>query len=98
MFLIGQFFNRAALIKFNKINFNLEFKLEVKSEREGAPFSEMSEILSVAVSPDEPDAIYACGYKWQDPNTQEFSNAVTMKMRTNGKIEFLDVWVANETN
>lgn len=98
MFLIGQFFGRAAVVKFNKINFFVEFKLEVKKSGEGAPFSEMNEILSVAVSPREPDAIYACGYKWTDPNTQEFSNAVTMKIKTDGTIDFLDVWVANETN
>ena len=69
MFLIGQFFNRAAVVKFNKVTFFVEFKMEVKKPGEGAPFSEMNEIMSVAVSPREPDAIYACGYKWSDPFT-----------------------------
>lgn len=98
MLLIGQFFSRATVMKFDKVTFNAVFKLEIKTNSgEGAPFSEMNEILSVAVSKDEPDALYACGYKWRDPLKREFSNAVTMKMRTSGHVDFLDVWVANET-
>lgn len=98
MLLIGQFFSRAVVVKFDKGTFYAVFKLEVKTNGgEGAPFSEMNEILSVAVSKQDPNAIYACGYKWRDPIKKEYSNAVTMKIRTNGSIEFLDVWVANET-
>lgn len=84
-------------MKFDKVSFNIIYKLEIKTKGNGAPFSEMNEILSVAVSKQEPDVIYACGYKWRDPVKKDYSNAVTMKMRTNGTVDFLDVWVANET-
>lgn len=98
MFLIGQFFGRATVVKFNKINFHVEFKIEVKSStQEEPPLSEMNEINSVAWSEKDPTSFYACGYKWKDPTKQEYSHAVTMKMKTNGEIEFLDVWVNEET-
>jgi hypothetical protein len=62
MYLIGQWQQRAVIMKFSKMNMNLDWKLEIKdSSGSAAPASEMHEIYSF-VQPDLDDWIYACGY------------------------------------
>ena len=53
MFLLGQFNQRASVIKFDKINAAVDWKLEIKSSDESnrpKPDTEMSEIYSYSQS------------------------------------------------
>jgi len=97
MFLIGQFALRASVIKFDKGNAEADWKLEIKSSDETnspAPMSEMSEIYSYAQSSKDFNWIYGCGYKWINPDQRTHRNAVTMKMSTDGELQFVHVWAS----
>jgi len=92
MYLIGQFTQRASIIKFQKSNMNVDWKLEIK-DATGAvsPASDMNEIYSFT-QPINDEWIYACGYKWFDPFQETFRQAVTMKVSTDGELQFVQVW------
>jgi hypothetical protein len=51
----------------------------------------MHEIYSY-VQPPLDDWIYACGYKWEDPTLESFKKAVTLKVNTDGQLQFLHQW------
>jgi hypothetical protein len=79
-------------MKFSKMNMNLDWKLEIKdSSGAAAPASEMHEIYSF-VQPALDDWIYACGYVWDDPTLETYKRAVTMKVSTDGQLQFLHQW------
>ena len=70
MYLLGQFTGRASIIKFQKNNMAVDWKLEIKSANgETDPFSEMNEIYSY-IQPKSSNDIFACGYKWNDPTSE----------------------------
>lgn len=52
----------------------------------------MSEIYSFVQPADDKQWIYGCGYKWEDPTKETYRRAVTMKMSTEGYVQFLHVW------
>lgn len=71
----------------------VDWKLQIhQKDIQVGGYAEMHEIYSVAYNEDDTNWMFACGYKWQDPNNEISRNAVTMKMNTDGDIEFLDVW------
>jgi len=92
MFLLGQFNQRASVIKFDKNNAEADWKLEIKSSTDVAPKTEMSEIYAYAQSSKDYNWIYGCGYKWVEPLQETHRNAVTMKMSTDGELQFVHVW------
>lgn len=94
MYILGQFGQRASVIKFDKSNAEVDWKLEIKTtdSTKAAPNSEMNEILSYAQSAKDYQWIYGCGYRWVDPAQETYSNAVTMKVSTQGDLQFVDVW------
>jgi hypothetical protein len=61
----------------------------------------MHEIYSF-VQPDLDDWIYACGYRWdldaQNIPKETFKRAVTMKVNTDGQLQFLHRWGKNAQN
>ena len=83
-------------MKVNKRDFYIDWKLEIKSASgDDAPMAEMSEIIAYAQGLDDRAWIYACGYKWVDPDLMTYRNAATMKFSTSGDIQFLDVWASD---
>lgn len=100
MYLFGSFQQRASVIKFYKKNMNIDWKLEIQSAGNAlaAPFSEMNEIYSFVQPPNDKDYIYACGYKWEDPTKETYRRAATMKMSTDGFVQFLHVWGTSVTS
>jgi hypothetical protein len=48
----------------------------------------MTEIYSY-VQPPLDDWIYTCGYVWVDPSQETYKKAVTMKVNTDGQVQFL---------
>lgn len=101
MYLLGQFNQRASVIKFDKSTAQVDWKVEIKSADENtnpAPRSEMAEIYSYAQSDKDSQWIYGCGYKWVEPAQETYRNAVTMKLSTDGDLDFLDVWAPTKTD
>jgi hypothetical protein len=78
------------MMKFSKKNMNLDWKLEIKDvdEPSNAEKTEMTEIYSY-VQPPLDDWIYTCGYVWVDPSQETYKKAVTMKVNTDGQVQFL---------
>ena len=96
MYLLGQFTQRASIIKFSKTNVAVDWKLEIVSSESSEnlaspPLSEMNEIYSY-VQPENSNSIYACGYKWDKTTDEEYSLASAMKVDERGKVSFLYVW------
>lgn len=97
MFLIGQFGQRASVMKFEKSTAQLDWILQIKHATGlAAPEAMMSEIYSYARSKKDEQWMFMCGYRWTSPSTEQFRQAAVMKMSINGEIQFLDVF--NDTN
>jgi hypothetical protein len=97
MYLLGQFNQRASVIKFDKQQADVDWKLEIKAAviNSAAPsYTEMSEIYSYAQSSKDNQWIYGCGYKWVDPLQETYKNAVTMKFSSDGQVQFVHVWAS----
>ena len=101
LYLIGQWEQKATIMKFSKKNMNLDWKLQIKSHDTGSSScleqsgcSDMHEIYSF-VQPPLDDWIYACGYAWENPTLETYKRAVTMKVNTDGQLQFLHKWGKN---
>jgi len=76
---------------------NLDWKLQIKSNEPenvhaaASGYSAMNEIYSF-VQPPLDDWIYTCGYVWDDPSLETYKRAVTMKVNTDGQLQFLHKW------
>jgi len=92
LYLIGQFGQRASVIKFDKSIMTVDWKMEVKDPNGAiAPASAMHEVYSYVI-PKFQSSIYGCGYQWEDPTTEKNRKAVAFKMNTDGNIKFMKVW------
>lgn len=85
-------------MKFDKKNANLDWKIEIKAaDGSAAPKSDMNEIYSFVQPKNEFNWFYTCGYKWIDPTKETYRLASTMKLSTEGNIQYLKVWGTAQT-
>lgn len=89
MFLLGQWQNRASVIKFQKRNMQVDWKIEIKAaDGAAAPETLMNEIYAY-VQPPGSNQIYACGYRYDRPLDEKTRTASILQMDTEGDVTVL---------
>lgn len=89
LYLFGMWRQRAAVIKFDKKQANVDWRLEIKPSDPAIATSdpkksEMNEIYSYTRAKNDFNSFFLCGYKWIDPTKETFRLATTAKISSQG--------------
>lgn len=92
MYLLGRHFGKASVMRFDKSEATLDWRLEVTDGDDTTPTAAMTDILAY-VQPKGQKHLYACGFAFVTAEPESTATrAVMFKVSDRGKVQFMYSW------